>query len=527
QIISLALVMALVCDQNIANARESMRQNAVSQAVAENTNIENIIQEDNTIIETQDEMSVEPQTEVIFVNEMIDERSENSKQYMMSDKSVTVVMYDNPIHYEDENGNLVEIDNSLIKTQDGYTNGANTYDVVFSDDDATRGKVDFTEGGYGISWQLLEPKENPDLEETEAADGEQSADDGIKAAYVRIAEEESKEAEETSKEAASGEEDTNSEEAADKESTAEEAVKAVAADSEVNDNTDYKDEKEYGYAAKQSSILFDGFTNDVSIEYIPQSDGIKENIIMNTKAPHYVHTFSIRLKGLTASLTEENEVVFYDIETGEPQYYFPAPFMVDDRGNISYDVTYRIESEESSTEENSVEESSTEQSNSEEGSHEEASSQEKEASEESTAEKTTKEEASGETETQIFTEAAEETETEETTVEEIEESETEMPPTLLNSTVSDAYTEIKGVTLSGNAETPKEEYIKESKTDQETETTREEASSIIISEPESESKQEEASEREAEPEHEASSEPENMSEYEMASDPNSESQTQH
>ena len=71
QMISLALIMALVCDQNIANARESMRQNAVSKAAAENANIKNIIQEDNTIIETQDELSVEPQTEVVFVDEMI------------------------------------------------------------------------------------------------------------------------------------------------------------------------------------------------------------------------------------------------------------------------------------------------------------------------------------------------------------------------------------------------------------------------------------------------------------------------
>ena len=296
RIISLALIITLVCDQNIANARESMRQNAVLKAAqtSEKTSTSHVIQDGSMTLEEQDEPATQPQTETLFLNEITSQRSENSKQYMMSDKSVTVVLYDEPIHYEDENGNLIEIDNSLIKTEDGYTNGANTYDVFFSDLDAERGKVDFTENGYGISWQLLEPKNAPDSDKAETADDKQSADYGIHAAYAKTVEEESQSMEETAKETNSDEEGADAGETAAAEDTAPKMTEAAAADSEINNITDYKDEKEYGYAAKQSSVLFDGFANDVSIEYIPQSDGIKENIIMNTKAPDYVHTFRFR-----------------------------------------------------------------------------------------------------------------------------------------------------------------------------------------------------------------------------------------
>ena len=211
RIISLALIITLVCDQNIANARESMRQNAVLKAAqtSEKTSTSHVIQDGSMTLEEQDEPATQPQTETLFLNEITSQRSENSKQYMMSDKSVTVVLYDEPIHYEDENGNLIEIDNSLIKTEDGYTNGANTYDVFFSDLDAERGKVDFTENGYGISWQLLEPKNAPDSDKAETADDKQSADYGIHAAYAKTVEEESQSMEETAKETNSDEEGTD------------------------------------------------------------------------------------------------------------------------------------------------------------------------------------------------------------------------------------------------------------------------------------------------------------------------------
>ena len=154
--------------------------------------------------------------------------------------------------------------------------------------------MDFTENGYGISWQLLEPKNAPDSDKTETADDKQPADYGIHAAYAKTVEEEAQSMEETAKETNSDEEGTDAGETAATEDTAPKMTEAAAADSEINNITDYKDEKEYAYAAKQSSVLFDGFANDVNIEYIPQSDGIKENIIMNTKAPDCVHTFRFR-----------------------------------------------------------------------------------------------------------------------------------------------------------------------------------------------------------------------------------------
>jgi len=150
------------------------------------------------------------------------------------------------------------------------------------------------------------------------------------------------------------------------------------------------------------------------------------------------------MKGLTASLTDENEVVFYDAETGEPQYYFPVPYMIDADGNISNDVAYRIESGESSAKENSNEESSAEESSTEESSLEESSIGEG-GTEESSLEENSVEESTDEKGTP-----------EQTTAEETERSETEISPALGRSALSGSRFEMKGLTLSGNVQTSKD-----------------------------------------------------------------------
>jgi len=491
--ISLTLVFALVLDQNIVNAHGAAQQTKPDgQSSAVQTEITRETQEidpdsqDKNADEETDETGTEMQTEAAFVNEITDGRSENSKQYLMSDKSVTVVMYDEAVHFEDESGNLVEIDNSLIKTDDGYTNGANTYDAVFHDDDEARGKVDFSEDGYGISWQLLETNDTSSSNGPEDTDWEENRQSvyayrenraARAAAESETADEDASDTEKT----ADSEEGADTDKAVPKEDDGAQAVKAVAADSEISDITDYEDEKEFGYAAKQSSILFDGFTNDISIEYIPQNDGIKENIIMNNKTADYVHRFSISLKGLTASLTDENEIIFYDAETGEQKYYFPAPYMVDADGNISYNVRYQIgEEEESSTGESGSEESSTGESSSEEGSTEENSTEENSSEENSTGENSSEESSTEENSTEESSTG--ENSTEESSAKEDsaeEESDTKEQSTKKESAAQDTSKEEKGTGTSGQKDQTQQEAEEEGAAEPENE--KETSRSMVLS----------------------------------------------
>ena len=61
-------------------------------------------------------------------------RSENEKHYRLEDGSYVAAQYPTAVHYKDENGNWVDIDNTLSFEEsksdedfDGYTNSGNAY----------------------------------------------------------------------------------------------------------------------------------------------------------------------------------------------------------------------------------------------------------------------------------------------------------------------------------------------------------------------------------------------------------------
>ena len=58
-------------------------------------------------------------------------RTLNSKHFLQEDKTIKVQVYKENIHYL-ENNEYKEIDNSLIKTKNGFKNKANNFQVEFN-----------------------------------------------------------------------------------------------------------------------------------------------------------------------------------------------------------------------------------------------------------------------------------------------------------------------------------------------------------------------------------------------------------
>ena len=121
-------------------------------------------------IETEADNTLEEETEEPkILHEIEENRGEFSKEYLLSDNSRTLVVYPQQIHYETEDGNLVEIDNSLIKTEEGYENGDNSYDVLITDNEDSQGEVIYKEDKYEISWQMMEfVDEEEDIKENQS-----------------------------------------------------------------------------------------------------------------------------------------------------------------------------------------------------------------------------------------------------------------------------------------------------------------------------------------------------------------------
>ena len=58
-------------------------------------------------------------SEVVVMGELVEKREANIKHYRMSDGSITAAVYPQEVHYQDENGQFVDINNSLVDDTDG------------------------------------------------------------------------------------------------------------------------------------------------------------------------------------------------------------------------------------------------------------------------------------------------------------------------------------------------------------------------------------------------------------------------
>ncbi len=101
---------------------------------ADETATETTLPDDAADAET--DMDAESDTqEPYIIGELVEKRESNVKHFRMSDGTINAVYYTQSVHYEDENGDLKDIDNSLDATvddtDDAFGNKANDFVVKF------------------------------------------------------------------------------------------------------------------------------------------------------------------------------------------------------------------------------------------------------------------------------------------------------------------------------------------------------------------------------------------------------------
>jgi hypothetical protein len=100
---------------------------------------------------------VEPAKQVTRVKELTELRTENKTEFLNSDGTKTALVYNSPIRYKDKNGELKDIDNTIVETTDTekisgykYKNKGNKFDVYFPADIASDTPVHMVYGKYSI-----------------------------------------------------------------------------------------------------------------------------------------------------------------------------------------------------------------------------------------------------------------------------------------------------------------------------------------------------------------------------------------
>lgn len=89
-----------------------------------------------------------------IIGELTEKRTENTKHFLMSDRSVMAAMYDEPVHYYDDSS-WVDIDNSFSTNDENeFENKSNSFKTKFSKKSNGNKLVTITKDNYSLSWML-------------------------------------------------------------------------------------------------------------------------------------------------------------------------------------------------------------------------------------------------------------------------------------------------------------------------------------------------------------------------------------
>ena len=236
------------------------------------------------------------QSDAVPLYEEISLRDETSKTFKMSDGSFVAATYPKAIHRLDEDGKLQDIDNSLSVL--GSEIGTKDSRIKFAKK-ITGNETLFTlkEGNEKITFSLIGAKKK-----TVGKIASQKSDDSI--------------------------------------------------EDELGKFTTLNN--------LSSSIVYKDILNGVDVEYILESNSVKENIIVKERLDSYSFSFEIKLNNLTAILDESGSIRIID-QQGQTVYAIPAPiiydsqnsyaedgigaYSLDDQGNGSYILTVSVDAD--------------------------------------------------------------------------------------------------------------------------------------------------------------------------------------
>ena len=249
---------------------------------------DNQIKNDIPEIEKEEVKNEDNLPERYIVEEIISERKADQKNFLLDDGSMLAVQYDERVHYiNQDNGEWKTIDNTLIEnnenSENGYINKSNDFTIKLARNSNQSKLVSLSKDKYGLSFNLLNNKNNKSKVEVYSKNNSTVKDEQI---------------------------------------------------SNYNDFCILKN--------IESGAIYESILNNVDIEYLITSTGLKENIIINSKLNEYTFKFHIKTKDLTLRLNLDGSISVLN-EDNEEIFYMPIPFMYDSKGNKNNDVWYSLE----------------------------------------------------------------------------------------------------------------------------------------------------------------------------------------
>lgn len=224
--------------------------------------------------------------------EIVEKRGEFEKYFQNEDGTITVASYADPIHYKNDNGEWIDIDNTLVENlsekankineQKIYSNKNNSFNVTLNEKANSDELVTIEIDGYKISWKL-----------NNTLDVNSVINNGVDE---------------------------------DKEFT----------QTDLNNLT--------------SEAIYKNAFDNADLRYTLSFKALKEEIILNQVPTFNNIKYTVKTENLKAKVTENNDVIFYDASDESKEVFkISSPFAYDGAEKPEYNKNIKVELEETET----------------------------------------------------------------------------------------------------------------------------------------------------------------------------------
>ncbi len=220
-----------------------------------------------------------------IVSEIVENRTETTKEYLLSDGMIMVQQFIEAVHYYD-NGEYKEIDNTLEEKEGEYSNKSNSFKVKFNKGQSKKHIVEIQEDEYSLTLEYNEK--------------------GNKTKKVK--------------------------------------VKNEKAENKEN-NGNKKNTRPNKLKGTNGQITFENISDDINFSYEVKNNKLKNNIVIDEEKDDYTFIFELQSSNLTLEQNDDKSISAYNA-AGKEKFNIPMPSMIDADGKESTALTFELKEEE-------------------------------------------------------------------------------------------------------------------------------------------------------------------------------------
>lgn len=253
--------------------------------------------------------------EATIVEEIVDARTEYSKEYLMSNGLNMIVVYPEAVHYE-ENNEWKEIDNTLKAVGTGanasYINTAGEWTVSFPQQLNSNKTVSISRDGYTLNFGLAGELTIPGFQEISVMSTGKATDINESAQLFSV--------------------DLGN------------LASAVIEDLDLSSLRESMEYPETFVESIFSQLKYNNVYGNTDIVYDLSSRTVKESIVIESyDAELYGYRYTLNTGTMVPVLEEDGSITLYAPDNTEVVMSMPAPYMIDKAGETSFDIEVTLE----------------------------------------------------------------------------------------------------------------------------------------------------------------------------------------